>query len=63
MSKMLYSITVEDVQNVANEEISRALTDGEIELVADKLGDHIGWYEAIALTIADVIENDMGDDN
>lgn len=45
--KILYSISREDVQNVAEEELNRKLTEEELKLVQDKLGDYVGWYEAI----------------
>ncbi len=49
--KIIYSITVEDVQNVAQEELERKLNKDELRLVEDKLGDHIDWYEAILYSI------------
>lgn len=45
--KILYSISREDVQNVAGEELGRKLTEEELKLVQGKLGDYVGWYEAI----------------
>ena len=51
MSKIIYSINVEDVQNVAEKEMGRSLTDRELKVVEDKLGDRIDWYEAILDTI------------
>jgi hypothetical protein len=53
--KVIYYINVEDLQNVAEQELDRKLTDKEIDLIGEKLGDHIGWYEAILETINDVI--------
>jgi len=50
-NKILYSINVEDVQNVAMEELDRPLTDQELRLVEDKLGDYIDWYGAIAMIL------------
>ena len=45
--KVIYSINIEDVQNVAEQEIERKLTAKELRLVEDKVGDYINWYEAI----------------
>jgi len=45
--KIIYSINIEDVQNVAEEELERKLTAKELRLVEDKVGDYINWYEAI----------------
>ena len=45
--KIIYSINIEDIQNVAKQELDRKLTEEELKLVEDKLGDYVGWYEAI----------------
>ena len=45
--KIIYSINIEDVQNVAAQELERKLTAKELKLVEDKIGDCIKWYEAI----------------
>jgi len=50
-SKIIYSINIEDVQNVAEEELERKLTKKELEIIEDKLGDHIDWYSAIDTAI------------
>jgi hypothetical protein len=55
--RVIYSINVEDLQTVAEQELDRELTDDEIEIVEKRLGDYIGWYEAISLTLNDVIKN------
>jgi len=45
--KIIYSINIEDVQNVAEQALDRKLTAKELKLVEDKVGDYINWYEAI----------------
>ncbi len=45
--KIIYSINIEDVQNVAEQELERKLTAKELRLVEGKVGDYINWYEAI----------------
>ncbi|MEW6360008.1 MAG: hypothetical protein AB1696_26965 [Planctomycetota bacterium] len=50
--KIIYSINIEDVQNVAEQELGRALTDAELKIAEDKIGDYFDWYEAIASLIA-----------
>ena len=45
--KIIYSINIEDVQNVAEQESERKLTAKELRLVEDKVGGYINWYEAI----------------
>ena len=47
-SKILYSINVEDVQHVAEEELGRQLTNRDLEVVEREIGDRFDWYEAIA---------------
>lgn len=56
-SRVIYSINIEDVQNVAEEELGRKLSKRELEIVEDKLGDYIDWYSAIDLTIQNEILN------
>jgi len=52
--KIIYSINIEDVQNVAEQEFERKLTAKELRLVEDKVGDYINWYEAILNVINEV---------
>lgn len=59
---ILYSINVEDVRRVAEEEELRELTDEEIQQIEDKLGDHIDWYEAVLVAIHEVIP-DIGEES
>lgn len=51
---IIYSINIEDVQNVAEQELERKLTAKELRLVEDKVGDYINWYEAILNAINEV---------
>jgi len=53
--KIIYSINIEDVQTVAEQELERKLTAKELRLVEDKVGDYINWYEAI-LNAIDVLK-------
>ncbi len=52
--KIIYSINIEDVQNVAEQELERKLTAKELRLIEDKVGDYINWYEAILNAINEV---------
>ncbi|MFO7725582.1 MAG: hypothetical protein R6V45_08550 [Oceanipulchritudo sp.] len=56
--KIIYSINIEDVQNVANQELGRSLNEKELKIVEDKIGEQIDWFEAIALAISFHIEQD-----
>jgi len=53
--KIIYSINVEDVQNVADQELARELTEDELKIVENKLGDYIDWYGSISTAIDDII--------
>jgi hypothetical protein len=59
---VVYSINVEDLQNVAEEEFGRKLTDEEIHLVENKLGDFIDWDAAIAAAIQQCLQLETVDD-
>ena len=50
-NKIIYSIDIEDIQTVANDLIDRDLTKDEIKKVESKVGDYIGWYDAIEYAI------------
>lgn len=50
-SKIIYSINIEDVQNVAEEKLGRKLTDNELKTIEDKIGDYIDWYGAIDMAM------------
>lgn len=45
--EIIYSINIEDVQTVAEQELERKLTSKELKLIEGKVGDYINWYEAI----------------
>jgi hypothetical protein len=54
-SKIIYSINIEDVQNVAEEEFGRELSEKELKIIEDKIGDYIDWYNAIDAAIQNEI--------
>jgi len=56
-SRTIYSINIEDVQNVAEEELGRKLSKRELEVIEDKIGNYIDWYSAIDLAIQNGILN------
>jgi len=45
--RIVYSINVNDIQEVANEVLDRDLTKKEIRLVENSIGDYIDWFQAI----------------
>ena len=52
--QVLYSLNVQDVQDIAREELERELTPEELLEVENKLGDYIDWSEAIRLALQDI---------
>jgi hypothetical protein len=50
-NSVVYSLCVEDIQNVALEGFGRALTEGEIEIVREHLGDYIQRHDIIKTVI------------
>lgn len=48
---VVYSINVEDIQMVAVGEFGRTLTDDELQVIEDNLGDYIAWYDIIDTVI------------
>jgi hypothetical protein len=48
-NKIIYSINIEDVQNVAEQELGRELTVEELRMVEDKISEQFDWYGAISL--------------
>ena len=52
---ILYSISVEDIRQVVEDEEFRELTDEEIKRVGDRIGDYIGWYDAALMAIREVV--------
>lgn len=57
-NKIIFSLNVEDIQNVALEEIGRELTDKEMNHIAEHIPDYIQAHEAIAHCIAEQIKSD-----
>jgi UDP-N-acetylglucosamine 2-epimerase len=45
--KTVYEISVDDLQEVAKEVLRRELTDDEIVVVGNSVGDYIDWFQAI----------------
>jgi hypothetical protein len=45
--KIIYQLTIEDIQNVAEENFGRKLTSKEINKILYPIADRIPWYDAI----------------
>lgn len=46
--KIIYSINIGDIQDIAEEELNRKLTEEELVKVIDKMGDYINWSDGIS---------------
>ena len=53
-NRIIYSIDVEDLQTVAEEELDRELTDEEIKIIENKICDYIDWYGAVCNVMDDL---------
>ncbi|MBU1095727.1 MAG: hypothetical protein CVV23_03355 [Ignavibacteriae bacterium HGW-Ignavibacteriae-2] len=49
--RIIYSISEEDVQTVACEQLGRKLNAEELDAIENRIGEHIGWYSTILNTI------------
>jgi hypothetical protein len=54
-SRVIYSVNIEDVQTVAEEELGRRASKKELKIIEDKVGDYIDWHEAIRLALNDAV--------
>lgn len=54
-SKMFYSLTTEDIQNVAQDCLERPLSDAEVAAIIPEIEKRIAWYDAIYDSIAEKI--------
>ena len=52
----IYQLTIEDIQNVAEENFGRKLTSKEIKKIIDPIAERITWYDAIYDAIKDKLE-------
>ena len=48
---IIYSLTIEDIQTVSNQEIQRDLSPEEIKIILEPIAEKIKWYDAIADSI------------
>lgn len=47
VEKIIYSLCIEDLQNVADDVLGRELNVDELLILENKIGDYIDWYGAI----------------
>lgn len=53
-NEIVYSLSIEDIQMVATQEMDRELTDDEIEKVKNLIGERISWYDVILNSIQEI---------
>ena len=54
--RLIYSLSYEDVQTVADEYLGRPLSENEIVGIEDAIAERIDWFGAIAEAISAEIE-------
>ena len=54
-NEVFYELSVEDIQEVAEQELDRELSPEEIKYVEGKVGDYIPWFDAISLAINEML--------
>ena len=60
---IIYSLNIDDIQEVAMQELDRELTPEEIKKLIDPIAEKIPWYEAIADSINEQFgESENSDD-
>ena len=57
-NRIVYSLNVEDLQTIADQDLGRELSEKEIQKVENRVGDYISWDEAISASIIDVVTNE-----
>jgi hypothetical protein len=55
MNKIIYQLTIEDVQEVAMQELERELSAKEIKKLIDPIAEKIPWYDVIADAINETL--------
>jgi len=50
-NEIFFSLNIEDIQSVAQQELERSLTPNEIESIKELIVSKINWYDAIAEAI------------
>jgi hypothetical protein len=56
LEKIIYSICFKDIQYVAQKSFGKILTNEELKIIEEKIGDYFNWYE----TLEFVIEGSLG---
>ena len=62
-NKIVYQLTIEDIQEVAIQELDRELTPKEIKRLIDPIAEKIPWYDAIADAINEAFDTSEIDES
>jgi len=57
VERTVYEISIDDLQRVANEVLTRELSDEEITAVGKSVGDYIDWFQAVENAINNCIRS------
>lgn len=57
--KIIYQLTIEDIQRVAKQELERELTMSEVEQLENCIAENIDWYNSIAESIEEMFGNEF----
>lgn len=49
--RIVYALSVQDIQDVAQQTLERDLTDKEIAVVENHVEEYVNWFDAIELAI------------
>lgn len=60
--KIIYSISIEDIETVREDNEFREFTPIELEKISDEIGNSISWYDVIYDSIKNVIKDIEDDD-
>jgi hypothetical protein len=52
-NSIIYSLTIEDIQTVAGQELGRKLSPKEIEDIKESIAEKITWFDAISDSISE----------
>jgi len=50
-NKIIFSLNVSDIQDVAEKEIGKKLSESEIDTIIEKINNNINWYDIVANSI------------
>lgn len=52
--RIIYSLTVSDIQNVAQKETGKELSNEELDIIIENINKNINWYDTIAAALVEL---------